>query len=83
MAWVTLHRPPPDTFTFDNSFPVFSTRVTFNPGQRRAAFTAQKNPAAPPPMTMREGWVVWVVMVVMVVMVVLVVLVVLVNKLMS
>jgi hypothetical protein len=50
-ACVTLQRPPPLTFTFDNSFPVFSTRITFNCGFNRAAVTAQKNPAAPPPAT--------------------------------
>jgi hypothetical protein len=50
-ACVTLQRPPPLTFTLDKSFPVFSTRITFNCGFKRAAVTAQKNPAAPPPAT--------------------------------
>src|SRR4028118_293721 len=50
-AWVTLHRPPPLTFTFDSNLPVFSTRITLNRVFRRAALTAQKKPAAPPPIT--------------------------------
>jgi hypothetical protein len=50
-ACVTLQRPPPLTFTLDKSFPVFSTSITFNCGFKRAAVTAQKNPAAPPPAT--------------------------------
>lgn len=52
-AWVTLQRPPPLTFTFDNSLSLFSTTVTFNDGFILAAFTAQKIPAAPPPTTIK------------------------------
>src|SRR5688500_9714712 len=50
-ACVTLHLPPPDTFTLDRSLLLFSKRVTFKLGFNRAAVTAQKNPAAPPPIT--------------------------------
>jgi hypothetical protein len=50
-ACVTLQRPPPLTFTFDKSFPVFSTSITFSCVFKRAAVIAQKNPAAPPPAT--------------------------------
>src|SRR5687768_2427754 len=50
-ACVTLQRPPPDTFTFDSILFVFSNRITSSIGFIRAALTAQKNPAAPPPIT--------------------------------
>lgn len=50
-ACVTLHLPPPDTLTFERSLFVFSSIVTCNCGSIRAAVSAQKNPAAPPPIT--------------------------------
>src|SRR4029078_7270175 len=50
-ACVTLQRPPPLTFTLDNNLFDFSRRVTCIPGFNLATFTAQKNPAAPPPIT--------------------------------
>jgi hypothetical protein len=53
-AWVTLHLPPPLTFTLLNNLEDFSRRITCNRGFRLAAFTAQKKPAAPPPITMRR-----------------------------
>ena len=53
-ACVTLHLPPPEIRTFDNNLPVFSTMVTRNDGFILAAFTAQKNPAAPPPITIKR-----------------------------
>ena len=49
-ACVTLHLPPPLTFTLLNNLPLFSIMVTRSSGYILAAFTAQKNPAAPPPM---------------------------------
>ena len=51
-ACVTLHRPPPLTRTLDNSFEDFSRRITRRSGWILAALTAQKKPAAPPPITM-------------------------------
>jgi hypothetical protein len=50
-AWVVLQRPPPLTFTFDNSLLDFSTIMTSKAGFILAALTAQKKPAAPPPIT--------------------------------
>ena len=53
-ACVTLQRPAPLTFTFDKTLLLFSTMMTFKEGFILAAFTAQKNPAAPPPITTSE-----------------------------
>jgi hypothetical protein len=50
-ACVTLQRPPPLTLTLFNNLPDFSTSTTLRCGSWDAAFTAQKNPAAPPPIT--------------------------------
>jgi hypothetical protein len=52
-AWVTLHLPPPLTFTLESTLLLFSTMVTLRLGFSRAAFTAQKKPAAPPPITIK------------------------------
>ena len=50
-ACVTLQRPPPLTLTLLNNLLDFSTIITSSPLFCAAAFTAQKNPAAPPPIT--------------------------------
>jgi hypothetical protein len=50
-AWVTLHLPPPLIFTLLRSLEDFSNSNTFIEGSFAAAFTAQKKPAAPPPIT--------------------------------
>src|SRR6187399_3270535 len=50
-AWVTLQRPPPLILTLDKSLLVFSTMITSVAGLIRATLTAQKKPAAPPPIT--------------------------------
>jgi hypothetical protein len=49
MAWVVLHLPPPDTFTFCKTFPVFSNTVTSLPCTN-GIFAAAKQPAAPAPI---------------------------------
>jgi len=49
-----LQRPPPLTFTLLNSLPVFSIIKTYSKGFLVAAFTAQKKPAAPPPITIKR-----------------------------
>ncbi|CAI8315401.1 MAG: Uncharacterised protein [Cryomorphaceae bacterium] len=48
---VTLHLPPPDTFTFTSILSVFSKIVTFAFGLVSFAVIAAINPAAPPPIT--------------------------------
>jgi len=53
-ACVTLHLPPPEIRSFDKSFPVFSIMIVSIAGFILAAFTAQKKPAAPPPITIRR-----------------------------
>ena len=58
-ACVTLHLPPPLTLTFDSNLLVFSTMITFSDGLIRAALTAQKKPAAPPPITIKVLEVCW------------------------
>jgi len=47
---VTLHLPPPDTFTLESNFCDFSRMVTCALGWFSFAAIAAKNPAAPPPI---------------------------------
>jgi hypothetical protein len=47
---VTLHRPPPETFTLDNSLSDFSKMVTDRAGFCDLQAIAAKKPAAPPPI---------------------------------
>jgi len=54
-AWVTLHLPPPLTLTFESNLLVFSNSTIESEGLSLAALIAQKNPAAPPPMTINLG----------------------------
>jgi hypothetical protein len=49
-----LHLPPPDILTLDSSLLLFSTITVSSCGFIRAALTAQKNPAAPPPITIKR-----------------------------
>jgi hypothetical protein len=49
-ALVTLHRPPPETFTFERSLLDFSKIVTFEFGWCSLTENAEKKPAAPPPI---------------------------------
>ncbi len=52
-SWVTLHLPPPDILTFWRSWDDFSRMMTLLL-EFSAQVMAPKNPAAPPPMTMRS-----------------------------
>jgi hypothetical protein len=46
-----LHRPPPETRTFESNLLVFSSIFTSNAGFKSLQLIAAKNPAAPPPIT--------------------------------
>ena len=50
-ALVTLHRPPPETFTLDNNLFDFSNKNTSDFGEDCFAVIAAIKPAAPPPIT--------------------------------
>src|SRR5690606_24234613 len=51
-ALVTLHRPPPETFTLDRSLGDFSNTVTLTLGCLAERLAAAKIPAAPAPIMM-------------------------------
>ena len=51
---MTLQRPPPEIFTLPSVWLLFSRITTRAPGQASAQAMAAKNPAAPPPATMRS-----------------------------
>ena len=50
VAFVTLHRPPPEIFTLPRNLLVFSKMQTSAAGKWDLAEMAEKKPAAPPPM---------------------------------
>jgi hypothetical protein len=48
---VTLHLPPPEIFTLDKTFELFSKITTSTSGKCVLTLSAEKKPAAPPPIT--------------------------------